>query len=121
MRLVDCYEQLEGDYSGVISRLMKESLVSKFLIMFLKDTQFNEFHSSLSEKNWENAFRNIHTLKGTCLNLGISKLASIASEITEELRGGVKRSDITDRVKLLDAEYQKTVDLIKEYSENPEF
>ncbi len=120
MRLADCYSALEGDFAGVKSRLMREASISKFLIMFLKDTQFQEFHASLEAEDWENAFRNIHTLKGTCLNLGIAKLAGIASEITETLRGGAAPGDISGDVRLLDAEYERTVEIIKEYSENPE-
>ncbi len=121
MKLVDCYSALEGDFAGVSSRLMRESLISKFLIMFLKDTQFREFHASLDEADYEKAFRNIHTLKGTCLNLGITKLAETASAITEMLRTGQPTEDLTAPVQLLDLEYERTVDLITEYSENPEF
>ncbi len=120
MKLIDCYSKLEGDYSGVVGRLIREASVSKFLIMFLKDTQFDEFHISLSSNDWENAFRNIHTLKGTSLNLGITKLASVASEITEALRNGAPQKDISDDVKRLDEEYTRTTDIIKEYSLNPE-
>ncbi len=120
MRLTDCYSALEGDFAGVKSRLMREASISKFLIMFLRDTQFQEFHASIEAQDWENAFRNIHTLKGTCLNLGISKLAGIASEITEMLRSGAPAGDISGNVRSLDAEYERTVNLIKEYSENPE-
>ncbi len=120
MKLSDCYSTLEGDFEGVRSRLMREASISKFLIMFLKDTQYNEFHASYEAADWENAFRNIHTLKGTCLNLGISKLAGIASDITEKLRNGSPSDDLTAPVQLLDLEYERTIDIIREYAENPE-
>ncbi len=121
MKLTDCYTALEGDFEGVKSRLMREASISKFLIMFLKDTQYEEFSVSMAARDWPSAFRNIHTLKGTCLNLGISKLAGIASTITEILRSGTPTEDLTAPVKLLDEEYSRTVSIIREYSENPEF
>ena len=120
MKLTECYSRLNGDYTGVLSRLMKESLVSRFLIMFLKDTQFNEFHSSLKDQNWENAFRNIHTLKGTSLNLGLTQLANAASTLTELLRGGSPSGDLAAPVELLDKEYRHTIETIEEYSADPE-
>ena len=120
MYLTDCYKKLEGDYNGCIGRLIRPDLVSKFLIMFLKDTQYNEFHSAVSSGNWEAAFRNIHTLKGTSLNLGLTKLADAASVITELLRSGSPAKDITEETEILDAEYSRTIKIIKAYSENPE-
>ncbi|MCR5583909.1 MAG: Hpt domain-containing protein [Lachnospiraceae bacterium] len=120
MKLTECYANLDGDFAGVRSRLIREASISKFLIMFLKDTQYQEFHASVEAGDWENAFRNIHTLKGTCLNLGISKLARISSDITEMLRGGAPSSDISGNIEELDKEYEKTVEIIRNYSENPE-
>ncbi|MCR5584928.1 MAG: Hpt domain-containing protein [Lachnospiraceae bacterium] len=120
MKLTECYSQLEGDYVGVLGRLMKESLVSKFLIMFLKDTQYNEFRDALKDENWETAFRNIHTLKGTALNLGLTKLAEAASTLTELLRGGSPSGDLEAPVELLSLEYKHTIETIEEYSANPE-
>ena len=120
MTLKDCYAKLEGDYAGVTARLIREASISKFLIMFLKDTQFNEFHQAYASSDWENAFRTIHTLKGTSLNLGLSLLASIASDITELLRNGAPTVDISQLVRQLDAEYERTISVIREYSENPE-
>lgn len=120
MKLKECYDLLGADYNGVLNRLMRETSISKFLIMMLKDTQWAEFHDSISKNDYETAFRNVHTLKGTSLNLGLTGLANVSSVLTEALRGGAPTCDISEMIKNLDAEYDKTMKMIKEYSENPE-
>lgn len=120
MTLKDCYAQLGGDYTGVLSRLMKDTSVSRFIQMMLKDTQLAELKDALEKNDYEVAFRAVHTIKGTSLNLGISKLAQTASILTEELRNGAPVKDISSMVTDLEAEYKRTMDIIRAYSENPE-
>lgn len=118
MTLQECYAQLDGDYNGVLSRLMKETSVSRFIQMMLKDTQLDELHNALSANDYETAFRAVHTLKGTSLNLGISKLASYASTLTEALRGGAPTVDIAPMVADLEVEYKRTMQIIQDYADS---
>ena len=120
MTLQECYTKLEGDYTGVLARLMREASIAKFLVMMLKDTQLEEFHKGLENSDFETAFRAVHTLKGTALNLGITKLALDASTVTEALRGGDPKTDITDMVTELEDEYYKTMRVITEFNETKE-
>lgn len=89
MNLIECFSAFEGDYNGVMGRLMTEDRVARFLKMFLKDTSFDTLCTAMDNGDYETAFRAAHTLKGTCANLGITRLQDSASEITEALRGGV--------------------------------
>lgn len=41
MTLKACYEAIGGDYEGVVSRLVTEARVNKFLTMFLHDTNYS--------------------------------------------------------------------------------
>lgn len=120
MTLQDCYVKLEGDYAGVLSRLMKDSMVSRFLGMFSKDKSMDELKTAYAAKDWENAFRAVHTLKGTSLNLGITKLAGLASELTESLRNGEPSVDISGMYEAVETEYARTLAIIEEYTNNPE-
>lgn len=86
MNLKDCFDTFGGDYNSVMGRLLTEERVKKFLLMFLKDTSFNELENAMQNKDYDSAFRAAHTLKGVCSNLGIDKLGKSASEITEALR-----------------------------------
>lgn len=87
MDLKQFYERTGGDYDLVISRLSMESLVIKFLLKFVDDQTFDNLTKSVQEKDYEEAFRAVHTIKGSALNLELKDLAESCSEFTELLRG----------------------------------
>lgn len=113
MTLKECYSALEGDYESVLSRLMTEKLVQKFVLKFLEDSSFNNLEKNMGECNWDEAFREAHTLKGVCQNLSFTKLFSSSSLMTESLRNGnvEEAVNIFSQVK---EDYLQTVSAIKE-------
>lgn len=88
MTLEECYEKLCGDYQDVIARLRSERLIQKFVLKFLDDPSYSLLLSSLGEKNFAEAFRAAHTIKGMCQNLGFTRLGNSGAKLTEALRGG---------------------------------
>ena len=74
MTLKECYTAIEGDYNDVMSRLMTEKLVSKFVVKFLNDESYNQLVDFMKSENIEEAFRAAHTLKGVSQNLSFTKL-----------------------------------------------
>ena len=86
MTIQECYAALEGDYQEVLGRLYSEALVQKFLGKFLSDPSYQLLDSSMKAKNYEEAFRAAHTLKGVSQNLSFTKLYQSSHEITEALR-----------------------------------
>jgi len=53
---------------------------------FVQDTGFDNLTKSLQEKNYEQAFNDVHTLKGVAGNLGLNPLFKSLSTMTEALR-----------------------------------
>lgn len=88
MTLKECYQELEGDYEGVLSRLSSEALVKKFALKFLAEESFHKLEKAMEDKDCKEAFNAAHTLKGVSANLSFTKLSRAASDITEQLRGG---------------------------------
>ena len=86
MTIQECYAALEGDYQEVLGRLYSEALVQKFLGKFLSDPSYQLLDSSMKAKNYEEAFRAAHTLKGVCQNLSFTRLYQSSHDITEALR-----------------------------------
>ena len=86
MTIQECYAALEGDYQEVLGRLYSEALVQKFLGKFLSDPSYQLLDSSMKTKNYEEAFRAAHTLKGVCQNLSFTRLYQSSHDITEALR-----------------------------------
>lgn len=87
MTLSEFYSRVGGDYKEVTGRIGNEILVERFLIKFLQDPSFVQLTVALEEKDVQSAFRAVHTLKGVCLNLGLTDLFEVSSALTEKLRG----------------------------------
>ena len=113
MTLEECYNKFNGDYKLVLSRLMMDKMVDRFIRKFLDDQSYNLLMKSLDEKNYQEAFRASHTLKGLCLNLCLDGLFKPINELTEALRGGNPApQELVDETKY---QYEITCSSIKEY------
>lgn len=111
----DFFEKVGGDYDEVMSRLMKEERIGKYLARFPESADYAETKTALAEENWENAFRGTHTLKGVAANLGLENFRKASSELCETMRPGVKPTvDITGLVEKFDEEYKAALDAIAE-------
>lgn len=112
MNLKECYNAIGGDYESVLSRLMTEKLVNRFVLKFLNDASYENLVNSLKDENIEEAFRAAHTLKGVCQNLSFDRLFESSNAITEALRDGntTKANEILPKV---ESDYKQTVDAIK--------
>ncbi len=103
MTLQECYAALGGNYAEVLGRLRSERLVQKFVLRFPDDGSMALLESSLAGGDAEEAFRAAHTLKGTCQNLGFTRLGQSSHDLTEALRPRVLTAPdvapLTDRVR----------------------
>ena len=114
MTMQECYTALEGDYQDVLGRLYSEALVKKFVGMFLADKSYQLLVDSMEAKNYDEAFRGAHTLKGVCQNLSFTKLYHSSHAITEALRA--KDYDLAKELfTQVEADYQQTAAAIQQY------
>lgn len=88
MTVQEFYAEIKGNYDEIISRMRKEDRVKKFVFMFLEDESFIGLCDSMEAGNYQDAFRQAHTLKGLCQNLAFSDLYKPVYELTECLRDG---------------------------------
>ena len=88
MTLRECYAALGGDYDDAMGRLRSEKLVNKFVLRFLDDKSYDLLCASMEAKDYEEAFRAAHTIKGICSNLAFTALGKSSSELCEALRHG---------------------------------
>ena len=112
MTLQEFYDAIGGDYKGVMSRLMKEERVVKYVRKFLNDASFETLNAQLDEGDYEEAFRAAHTIKGVASNLGFSRLLDSSHQLTEELRGGSAPAS-TDNLERVRADYKQTIEAIQ--------
>ena len=86
MTMRECYEAIGGNYKDVLGRLHSEALIRRFTLKFLEDQSYLQLKQALENKNYEDAFRGAHTLKGVCQNLSFDHLYEVSNELTELLR-----------------------------------
>lgn len=117
MTIQECYAALEGDYQEVLGRLYSEALVRKFVGKFLSDKSFSMLADAVREKNYEEAFRAAHTLKGVTQNLSFTRLYQSSHEITEALR--MKEYDrAAELLPKVEADYMRTAAAIQTYNQS---
>ncbi len=118
-----CKSELQKNGADVKSALRsfmgKEEMYEKYLVKFLaEDPNYDNLMSSLESKNYEEAFRCAHTLKGVSVNLGLLPLYKEASELTEALRGKKPEEVDTAAVDAIKEEVKTTyhifADIIKD-------
>lgn len=107
MDLRNFYESIGVSYDTVLRRLRKETLIEKYLNMFMQDPSFAQLKADKDKGDYEEMFRTVHTLKGLALNLELTPLAEAASDLTELLRNGNPNNST-----IVDEKYQK---LMTEY------
>ena len=116
MTLQECYAALGGDYDDALGRLRSERLVNKFVLRFLDDKSYDLLCAAMEAKNYEEAFRAAHTIKGICSNLSFTVLGRSSSELSEALRYGWTpgADELAERVK---EDYRQTAAAIQAYRE----
>lgn len=112
MNLKEFYDEVNGDYNDMLTRLVNEDLAKKIVKMFLNDPSFNDLTKGLEDKDPELAFRGAHTLKGVSLNLGLTALANKAIDMTEALRARVIPENYKEYYDSLKEEYNKVIEAI---------
>lgn len=117
MTLQECYAAMGGNYDDAIGRLRSERLVQKFVLKFLSDGSYELLCRSLEEKNYEEAFRAAHTIKGVCQNLSFTRLYEVSNRLNEALRNG-PTPEAPGLVEAVKTEYEQTVAAIRAFKES---
>ena len=107
---------MEGDYQTVYNRLNKnERIVKKFVLKFLEDPSYELLEKSLKEKDYKEAFRAAHTIKGICQNLSFTRLYTSINLLAEALRSetAVDTESLPELVQAVEKDYQVTVDAVR--------
>ena len=115
MTVKELYERLNGDYDGVMSRLMSEQRVVKFALRFKDDATYREFMEAYNAGDISSAFRAAHTMKGVASNLGFSNLFRTSSAVTEDLRDGTPSAEIGSLVESMTESYEAVIAALAEY------
>jgi len=109
MDLKAFYGAIEGDFEGVTSRIKKEESLARYLKRFIDDPSYGTMCDAFSKKDYREVFKQSHTLKGLCANLGLTELQKSVSDICESVRHGDPEEDITPLVDVAKTKYDMTI------------
>ena len=114
MTIQECYEAIGGNYEDVLGRLRSEALIRKFTLKFLEDQSYPQLKLALKNRNYEDAFRSAHTLKGVCQNLSFDRLYEVSNEFTELLRDRTgAQPGISEAMEKVTEVYERMIEEIK--------
>ncbi|MBQ7585916.1 MAG: Hpt domain-containing protein [Desulfovibrionaceae bacterium] len=121
MTIQELYTAIDGNYDSAKRILQIDRLIEKFIVRLLDDKSFEKLQQARTTMDPTSIFEAAHAMKGVLANLGLEKLSSMASVVTEEFRPGKSRK-MTDEAlqKQLDELEEKftfTVDAIKKFKE----
>ena len=119
MNLKDCYIKFGGDFDEVLGRLRREQIVQKFMYKFLDDKSFHLFEASVENKDYEEALRAVHTLKGICQNLSFTRLFESSSLVTKALKENDWNKAV-DMMPQLSRDYYEIMNAIEELKRSKE-
>lgn len=119
MNLKDCYLKFGGDFDEVLGRLRREQTVRKFVFKFLDDKSFSLFEASMVKKDYSEALRAVHTLKGICQNLSFTRLFESSSLVTNALKEN-DWNKAADMMPKLSKDYYETINVIKDFKNSRE-
>lgn len=114
MEVMEVYAILGEDYNEVLERIGKEAWIAKYLKKFADDSCREGLNKAVEDKDWEEAFKCAHSIKGLALNLGLGTLLKISSELSDVFRNGEPSSDPTELMEALNNEYERIIAIVSE-------
>ncbi len=116
MTVKEFYLAAGGNYDEVVSRLMNDVIIKKFLLKFENDKSFLQLRQAVADNNARDAFMAAHTLKGVTVSLGLGDLNRAAADITELLREAdtADSQEIISTLTVVEEYYKKALALIND-------
>ncbi len=109
-------EKLAGagaDIDQTLQRFMNnEGIYVKFLGKFLNDPSYKGLEESMDKKDYEEALKQAHTLKGVAGNLGLTPIFKAADTMVTKFRAG-DLDGIDDEFEKLKTDYSDMVEIIR--------
>lgn len=113
MTASEAYRLMDGDFNKIIDLFEDEQIAVGFVKMFLDDKSYEGMMDAIRCKDWELAFRYVHSLKGLCLNMDFKSLARVSDMMTEHIRGGKELKDY-NLLESLTEEYNRVISIIEQ-------
>lgn len=115
MTIEEFYEEIGESYEQIFERFGSKERVQKYALMFAKDDTFSGLVNTMENKDYETAFRMVHTLKGVSANLCFNSLYNASVILTDILRAKKYTDEIDEPYKKVKEEYQKIMSALDKF------
>lgn len=119
MTLQDLYASIGENYEQALRVLRVDKLVDKHIRKLTKSGLIESFLAAGESMDPAQLFETAHAAKGTCGNLGLTRLAAAVSEIAEEFRPGNPRkmsdAEVAGRLREIAGLYRAAAEAIGRY------
>ncbi len=119
MTLQELYQNIGGSYEQALRVLRMDRLLDKHIRKLPNNGVIDRLVDAGKKMDPTELFESAHAAKGVCGNLGLTKIADLASQVAEEFRPGNERKMSDDEVKQIlarvDELNKKTVEGIRQY------
>lgn len=112
MTIPELYAEIEEKYDEVFERIGNDAWIAKYLRKFVAEDYLDRLSDAVSAGDWENVFKNSHTIKGLALNLGLQRLSECSGELCEAVREGGAPDDPDGMFATVLAEYTRIASCI---------
>lgn len=108
-------EEAGMEVDVVLKRFMgNEAMYQKFLLKFVDDKNYEGLVADIEKRDYEEAFKKAHTLKGVTANLGIEPVRSVAARITDLLRNKKEEDQVDSELDEYKEQLQTAYEEIRE-------
>ncbi|MBQ2697720.1 MAG: Hpt domain-containing protein [Clostridia bacterium] len=104
MTVQELYLATESDYPTALRCLGDDMNITKWLLRLRADPCFEELQAAMPAGNAAAIERAANTLKGLCLNLGLTKLGEAAKGLEDSVKNGVTMATLS-RFHTVEVEY----------------
>lgn len=115
MTIEEFYKAINEDYGVMLERFGTPERIKKYTIMFAHDDTYAGLIKAMELKDYDTAFRMVHTLKGISSNLGFIKLYNSAVVLTDILRAKNYSNDMVEPFKKVQQEYNNIADVLAQF------
>lgn len=112
MTVRELYQEIGGDYDDFVTRIPKESLLSKFVRQYVSGDEFARMIAAYEAGDYKGVFDASHSLKGMAANLSLNKIRETISAICEATRMGDPVNDISQLIETAKQDHEKLSSLV---------
>lgn len=115
MTIEEFYKAINEDYGLMLERFGSPERIKKYTLMFAHDDTYAGLVRAMEAKDYDTAFRMVHTLKGVSSNLCFMHLYNSAVVLTDILRSKNYSADMEEPYLKVKEEYNKISEVLAQY------